>query len=150
MVERFPLTNSASPVHGSAQRPRGTAGPARTAQLLVRVDRGAGQRLDLRDLLPRLRCARLADELDGLDEQVEVELAVEVVRVDLGLLARLARRGVLRAPISACSRLQMGRGGTMGATYDRSAVERPADRREHADEGQARSWCACEHKLCHE
>ena len=66
-----------------------------TTQALLARGRSAGVELLLGDVLPRRGSRDLEDELGGVEQDLEVDLLPEVVRVDRGLDRRVRRRRVL-------------------------------------------------------
>ncbi len=68
---------------------------SRTTEALLGRARGPRVQLALGGLLPRRGAGDLEDELGGVEQDLEVDLLPEVVRVDRGLDARVCRGGVL-------------------------------------------------------
>ena len=66
-----------------------------TTQALLAGGRSARVQLLLGGVLPRRRAGDLEDELGRVEQDLEVDLLPEVVRVDRGLDRRVRRRRVL-------------------------------------------------------
>ena len=104
---------------------------ARTTEALLGRARGAWEQFALGDVLPRRGAGDLKDELGGVDEDLEVDLLPEVVRVDRGLDGGVGRGGVLRSgPFGQPCKLGDGE----ERTHDGPARERVAEDGEDADE----------------